>query len=123
MTSTATSAGEIWCGLTSAGRDRLCRVGDTLEVDGDGLRSLAARCETAATSLTTTARIPSSGPSHQLTAAAVTDAHALVRTTAEALAARASSTGTYLRIADGVYRTTDAVSARNLGAVDRPVEA
>jgi hypothetical protein len=98
-------------------------VGDTLNVDGDGLYSLAARCDAVATSLIARSRAPDTGPSVQATAIAVSDAHALVGVTAAVLAARASSTGEYLRIADGVYRSTDGASARNLGAVDRPVQA
>lgn len=97
-------------------------MGDTLKVDGDGLQVLATRCETAATSLTDSTS-PTVGPSIQATAAAVTEAHELVSTTAVVLAERAGFTAKYLRIADGVYRTTDVLSARNLGAVDRPVEA
>jgi hypothetical protein len=97
-------------------------VGDTLKVDGSGLQLVTARCEVAAASLTSDTG-PTVGPSVQASAAAVADAHQLVGATAMVLAQRASSTGKYLRIADGVYRTTDGESARNLGAVDRPVQA
>jgi len=97
-------------------------MADAVRVDSEGLQSHAALCDAAAAALPVPA--PSAaGQASQATTAAIARAHALVDAVAAKLVTRVASTGLKLRTADGVYRTTDAVSARNLGAIDGPVEA
>lgn len=97
-------------------------MAEAMRVDGDGLRAHAELCETVAADLAAPAPA-SAGHTTQATTAAVAQGHALIDTIATKLTARTISTGQKVRTADGVFRTTDAMSARNLGAVSHPVEA
>lgn len=95
-------------------------MGELVRISSDGLRALATQCDTAAAALTTTS--PATGPMHQATAVAVAAGHEAVEAVGAALAARATSFGYKVRTADGVYRTADADSGQNLGAVAATIE-
>jgi hypothetical protein len=96
-------------------------VGDILRVNSDGLRALASQCDAAAAGVSTIAPTGGGHP-FQATASAVAAGHGAVSSIGAALAARATSFGYKLRTADGVYRTADADSGQNLGAVARSIE-
>jgi hypothetical protein len=98
-------------------------MGDTIQVNDDGLQDLANRCDTAAVAITTAIGSPSVGPPFQATTAAVTHGHARVQAAAAALGTQAKLIGTKLRIAAASYIATDVESAQAISVVGRSVEA
>ena len=97
-------------------------MGEAIRVDGDGLRALAAQCDTAAAALTGAATASRAGPPFQATAAAVSQGHILIHSVAAALAVRATGTGTALRASSTAYTVTDNGSAHQIAAVGQSVE-
>lgn len=90
-------------------------MGERLRVSSDGLLSHAGVCDTAASTLPVPAP-PAAGHLTQATTAAVARGHALIDAVAARLSGRATTTGTTLRTAAGVYVTTDDGNAQSISA-------
>ena len=85
-----------------------------LDVDEQGIRTLAGRFAGEASRLIGRPSAPVIGPPAQATSAAVAGAYATLDATASALAARMDGTGSRLTVAAVRYASTDDASSRRL---------